>query len=162
VIDHTVNLGAAVGKPRVLVLEDEPLIAMMIAQMLDALDCECVGPIMSLSEGLERAKTEKLDAAILNLVIQGQKAYEVAGILSLREIPFGFASGIAHDALAKEWIDRPFLTKPFTIQDIASLLAKVLAQTFNPLPAKIASEIARPPAADLSHLALQGSEPPVQ
>src|SRR5437773_1446146 len=85
----------------------------------------------------------RIDAAILNLIIQGKKAYEIAEVLSRRRIPFGFASGAQHDPIARGWFDRPFLVKPYTIQDIAHLLSKVLAESFNPLPAKIAAEIAR-------------------
>ena len=51
-----------IKRPRILVLEDEPLIAMMIVAMLDTLDCDCVGPIGHLVEGLERAKMETLAA----------------------------------------------------------------------------------------------------
>jgi CheY-like chemotaxis protein len=152
-----------IKSPRVLVLEDEPLIAMMIVQMLEALGCDCIGPIGNLREGLERAQTENLDGAILNLVIQGQKAYAVAETLARRGIPFGFASGAEHDPVAQQWFGRPFLTKPYTIQDIAHLLAKILAESFNPLPAKIAAEIARSPVPALSRSALrQSSGPPTQ
>jgi len=56
-------------KLRILVVEDEPLIAMMLAQMLNELGCEYIGPIGIRKTALECARTEEMDAAILNLVI---------------------------------------------------------------------------------------------
>jgi CheY-like chemotaxis protein len=147
-------------RPRVLVLEDEVLISIMMVDILDGLGCECVGPISSYREGLERAKTESFDAAILNLLIEGKKVYDVAQLLALRGIPFGFASGAEHDPIAQEWFDRPFLTKPYSADQVAHLLAKVLADTFNPLPAALAKALARSPVPVLSHPAQRRSSGP--
>jgi CheY-like chemotaxis protein len=150
-------------RPRIFVLEDEPLIAMMVVQMLDGLGCECVGPVSGLREGVERARTEMFDAAILNLIIEGKAASEVAKTLDRRGIPFGFASGAEHDPAAQEWSDRPFLKKPYTSQHVAHLLANVLAESCNPLPAKIAREIAHSPVPALLLPALRrGSGSPAQ
>jgi CheY-like chemotaxis protein len=145
----------------VFVLEDEPIIAMMVVQMLDVLGCDFIGPVSGLREGLHRAQTETFDAAILNLVIEGKKAYDVAEILARRGIPFGFASGAEHDPIAKEWFDRPFLTKPYSTQQLAHLLAQVLAKSFDPLPTKIISEIAQSQIPAQSLLSQRrSSEPP--
>ena len=85
----------------------------------------------------------------------------MAETLAWRKIPFGFASGAAHDPVAREWFDRPFIIKPYTIQDIAHLLAKVLAESFNPLPESVAAEIAQVPV--LLHPTLhRSSESPAQ
>lgn len=98
--------------PRVLVIEDEYLIAAMVADMLADLRCECVGPIATLETGIEAAKTEPCDAAIINLVIQGYHAYEVIEALAARNIPFCFASGAPQTNIREQWRDRPFMMKP--------------------------------------------------
>jgi len=116
-------------KLRILVVEDEPLIAMMLAQMLNEFGCEYIGPIGNRKTALECARTEEMDAAILNLVIGGEKAYDVAEALAARGIPFGFASGVHRDGFAKEWFDRPYLEKPFTSADVWRLLSQVFAET---------------------------------
>jgi hypothetical protein len=109
---------------------------------------------------LERAKTEPFDAAILNLIIEGKKVYDLAQLLALRGIPFGFASGAEHDPIAQEWFDKPFLTKPYAADQVAHLLAKVLADSFNPLPAELAKALARSPVPVLSHPARRRNSAP--
>ena len=77
---------------RILVVEDEALIAMLVLDYLRDLGCICIGPYARLPEALHAAKTAPIDAAILNLVLQGKPAYEVADVLAKRGIPFVFAS----------------------------------------------------------------------
>jgi len=113
---------------RVLVVEDEALIAIMVADYLRDLGCVCIGPYARLSEALQAAKTAPMDAAILNLVLQGKHAYEVADILAKRGIPFVFASGLPHGGIDGAWSDRPFMTKPYTQDDVRTLLLQLFNQ----------------------------------
>jgi DNA-binding response OmpR family regulator len=112
----------------VLVVEDEPLIAMLVTDYLRDLGCACIGPYARLSEALQAAKTAPVDAAILNLVLQGQHAYEVAEVLAKREIPFVFATGMPHGGIDGAWADRPFMTKPYTQDDVRTLLLQLFDQ----------------------------------
>ena len=99
---------------RVLVVEDEALIAMDIEDALRALGCEVVGPTGMLAAALQLASGETLDAAILDVSIHGGKVFAVAERLMARGVPFILASGYSDWALPEPLRDRPRLTKPFT------------------------------------------------
>src|SRR6266545_5681427 len=114
-------------KPRVLLIEDDVLIALLVEQVLVECGCECVGPVTHLSEALICAKTAEVDLAFLNLVIHGTYAYEVAETLALRGIPFSFVSGVPRDGLAKKWSKIPHIEKPFGEEKIHQMLLMLLA-----------------------------------
>jgi CheY-like chemotaxis protein len=107
---------------RILVVEDEVLIAEMVKVMLDDLGCQCLGPITDLAVALVAARTEAFDAAILNLVIGGKNAYAVAEVVAERGIPFAFASGVPRASIDPRWQDRPYLAKPYVVADISRWL----------------------------------------
>jgi two-component SAPR family response regulator len=120
---------------RVLVVEDEMLIALLIEDALTGLGCEIVGPIAKLENGLEMAAEAQFDVAILDVTIRGGKVYPIAERLIARGIPFVFASGYGDWALPETLRDRPRLMKPFTVlaleEQIRSLCAAVCAQPGN-------------------------------
>lgn len=103
------------AKFRVLVVEDETLIAIMIEDTLMELGCEIVGPTGRLDKALQLVNEAKFDAAILDVTIRGGKVYPVAEELVARGIPFVFASGYGDWALPETLRDKPRLMKPFTI-----------------------------------------------
>jgi two-component SAPR family response regulator len=99
---------------RILVVEDEMLIALMIEDVVQESGGEIVGPVATLEKALKLAGEEEFDAAILDVTIRGGKVYPVAELLLRRGIPFVFASGYGDWALPEELRDKPRLTKPFT------------------------------------------------
>lgn len=103
---------------RVLVVEDEMLIAVEIEDTLTALGCEIVGPTGKLEEALELADDDGLDAAILDVTIRGGKVFPVAEKLLARGVPFVLASGYGDWALPEEMRDRDRLIKPFTAAEL--------------------------------------------
>jgi len=103
---------------RVLVVEDEMLIAVAIEQVLHALDCQVVGPVGSLEKALKLAQGDSFDVAILDVTIRGGKVYPVAELLLARGIPFVFASGYRDWALPEALRDQPRLMKPFTVTEL--------------------------------------------
>ena len=103
---------------RILVVEDETLIAMEIEATLEALGCEIVGPVGTLETALQLAREMTLDAAILDVTIRGGKSYSVANELLSRDIPFALASGYGDWALPEAMRDCPRLTKPFTTAEL--------------------------------------------
>lgn len=103
---------------RILVVEDEALIALEIEESLQDMGCVIVGPASKLEEALRLARDEALDAAILDVTIRGGKVFPVAGQLLARQIPFALASGYGDWALPEDLRDQPRLTKPFTRQDL--------------------------------------------
>jgi two-component SAPR family response regulator len=102
-------------KLRILVVEDETLIALMIEDTLIELGCEIVGPTGKLDMALQLTKEGNFDAAILDVTIRGGKVYPVAEQLAERGIPFVFASGYGDWALPETLRNKPRLMKPFTV-----------------------------------------------
>jgi CheY-like chemotaxis protein len=107
-----------VSRPkRVLVVEDEPLVALMMADDLVELGYNVVGPAFTISEARHLAQMATLDAAIIDLRLHGIFSGEVADTLSRRQVPFLFITGYDrpppgfHDGVG-------FLNKPFRIDDL--------------------------------------------
>ncbi len=122
---ETAATGKLAGR-RVLVVEDSPLIATVLEDMLQDLGCTVVGPIGNMAFALDLAKTETMDAAIIDLNIRGGKVYPVAEILRDRNIPFLLASGYADWTLREDFKDRPRLTKPYSAELVEQKLLKLL------------------------------------
>ena len=103
---------------RVLVVEDEMLIAILIEEYLTAMGCEIVGPVGKLETALQVAKDDNFDIAILDVTIRGGKVYPVAEELLVRGVPFILASGYGDWALPPSLRDHRRLTKPFTAAEL--------------------------------------------
>jgi two-component SAPR family response regulator len=99
---------------RVLVVEDETLIAVLIEDILGAMECKIVGPTGKLETAVQLARDEAFDIAILDVTIRGGKVYPVAEQLIERGIPFVLASGYGDWALPPSLRDQRRLMKPFT------------------------------------------------
>jgi CheY-like chemotaxis protein len=113
--------------PRILVLDDEPLISMLIEDWLAELGCEVVGPVRSLEDGLNLAGSAELDGAILDVNFSGQNSFSVASALEKRGIPFAFATGDAGVAPESGFKDPILLAKPFNFDGVKAVLDKLLA-----------------------------------
>ncbi len=108
---------------RVLVVEDEPVVAMCLEDILEELGCVTVGPANRLSEGLALAQAEALDAAILDINLAGERSNAIAETLHARGIPFAFASGYGS---APEGFGAPMIEKPYRAADIGDALTALL------------------------------------
>ena len=80
--------------PRILVLDDEPLISMLMEGWLRELGCEVVGPARCVADGLSLAKSSKLDGAILDVNLAGEKCFSLAAALTQKGVPVAFATGV--------------------------------------------------------------------
>jgi chemotaxis family two-component system sensor kinase Cph1 len=112
--------------PRVLVVEDEFLIALALQETLEGFGCRVLGPIARLGEAIAEATAGDMDAAILDLVLDGKPSDPVAEALSVRGIPFGFASGMNPYHADARWRTRPFIAKPYSIADLRDFLRQLL------------------------------------
>jgi CheY-like chemotaxis protein len=112
---------------RVLLVEDESVVAMLVEDILGELGCEVIGPVAQISKAVEMARHESLDAAILDVNLNGHDVYPVADALAARNIPFIFATGYGRDSLRPPYDDRPLLQKPFQQHDIDAAFAEVRA-----------------------------------
>ena len=108
---------------RVLVIEDSPVVGPFTADLLGELGCEAVGPAPNMATARELIEGEKLDAAILDLHIRGERVFPLCEALEAKGVPFVLTSGYAAWDLPDKWIDRPRLLKPYTIGDVEEALA---------------------------------------
>ncbi len=129
------------GMRRILIVEDEPLIAYSLTEAVTSMGFEPVGPIADLTTALEKANSEAVDAAILNLMIKGASAYGVAAVLEARGIPFAFASGLPREGLELPWQGRPYIEYPYSIDDVREVLQMLIARhDWHPSPRIFAPE----------------------
>jgi CheY-like chemotaxis protein len=111
---------------RVLVVEDEAMVAMMIEDMLGELDCTVVATAARLEKALLLADSLDIDVAILDLNLDGKLTYEVADRLAGRRIPFLFSTGYGAASLPERLRASPTLSKPFQQAALAQAIARVL------------------------------------
>ena len=107
---------------RVLVVEDEAAISLLLEDMLLDFGCEVVGPAARLATALQLAKDEPLDVAILDVNVAGEAIYPVVAELAERNIPFVFSTGYGSAGIKDTYRDRPVLQKPFAQHDLKKKL----------------------------------------
>jgi DNA-binding response OmpR family regulator len=112
---------------RVLVVEDEFLVATLIEDMLMAAGCVVAGPIPRISEALDAVDRGTFDAAVLDVNLGGDRVYPVADALSRRNVPFVFITGYGTGVLSGEHAERPRLCKPFKMADLLGKLSSMVA-----------------------------------
>lgn len=103
---------------RILVVEDEGPIALMIEDLLADLGCEVVASAANLDQACELARTVDIDLALVDLNLHGVSATPVARILRERAVPFIFCTGYGAGGILEEFASCPSLTKPFTPADL--------------------------------------------
>ena len=118
--------GGNVPTPRVLVLEDEPLIAMMMRDWLAELGCETLGPAQTVQAALALIESNPPDAAILDISVGKEDCYPVADRLQDQAVPFAFATGRAGDNIASRHQAAPRLSKPFDFEAVSGVISKLL------------------------------------
>jgi DNA-binding response OmpR family regulator len=111
---------------RVLVIEDEYLVASLIEEMLESAGCIVSGPIPRLAQALEAATRESCDVAVLDVNLAGERIYPVAEILSRRNVPFVFVTGYGANVLPTEYAGCPRLAKPFKIAELLGTVSSVV------------------------------------
>jgi CheY-like chemotaxis protein len=111
---------------RVLVVEDESLVAMLLETMLEDMGCVPVGPAATIDEALKLVDSEMFDAALLDVNVAGQPVFPVARALEARGIPLVFSTGYGEGGLPEAWRGRPTVQKPFTEAVIRDALMSAL------------------------------------
>ena len=115
---------------RVLVVEDEMMIAMLVEDMLTDFGCVVVGPAHRLDDAMEVVRAEsRIDVALLDMNLAGEPVFALADALRAKGVPAIFATGYADPGLRE--IDRgaPVLQKPFRASELASALGEALRRT---------------------------------
>jgi DNA-binding response OmpR family regulator len=114
---------------RVMVVEDELLVAMMIEDILLDEECTVLGPYTNLADALQAATTEQMDLAVLDVNLRGEKIYPVARMLSDRGVPFLLLSGYGADAIPLDQPGWRACAKPFTPEDLTRMLGEQIQES---------------------------------
>ncbi len=113
---------------RVLVIEDEPLIALDLASLLSLEGATVLGPARSLVDGLRLAQRPDITAALLDVRIGPETATKIAEVLRERGVPFAFYTGqVDSDALRRDWPDAPVIAKPAPASQLAAAIEALCA-----------------------------------
>lgn len=110
---------------RILVVEDEPLIAMVLLDDLSDLGCVSVGPAHTPAEALNLIEHESFDAALLDANLSGQRVDAIAAALTQKDKPFAFVTGYGREALPAAFRHARMVEKPFTREQIADALTSL-------------------------------------
>lgn len=113
---------------RVLVVEDEMLILMMIEDMLAELGCTQVVTAATVQKALALVADQEFDAAMLDMNLNGNDTYEVADALAARRVPYLFATGNILSGVRENYRAASFLRKPYTLDDLAHTFIQILSQ----------------------------------
>lgn len=110
----------------VFLVEDEVMIRMMVADMLDELGYRVVAESGEIGEAIKLAQSAEFDIAILDVNVNGKVISPVAEVLQARDLPFIFATGYGAQGLPEEFRNRPTLQKPFQMETLAQMIERTL------------------------------------
>jgi CheY-like chemotaxis protein len=111
---------------KVLVVEDEYFVAILIEEILESAGCIVTGPIPRLPAALDAVDHEDYDVAVLDVNLAGERINPVADALSERHVPFLFVTGYGANALPSEYAERPHICKPFRMAELLGALSRVV------------------------------------
>lgn len=110
---------------RLLIVEDEYLIAMLLEDMLIELGCVVAGIASEPKQALALIETTEIDAAVLDVNLDGVDSFDVAAALKEREKPFIFATGYGGSRIAPEFAGTPVIQKPYRMGELVKALAQL-------------------------------------
>jgi DNA-binding response OmpR family regulator len=110
----------------VFLVEDEAMIRMMVADMLEELGYSIAAEAGEIEQALKLAHTTNFDIAILDVNVNGKLISPVAEVIERRNRPFIFATGYGTQGLPPEYRDRPALQKPFQMENLAVMIERTL------------------------------------
>jgi CheY-like chemotaxis protein len=113
-------------KIRVLVVEDEAIVAMLTEDMLLDLGFEVGATASTVDEALKRVQEQQFDVALLDVNLRGEKVFPIADELLLRQLPFAFTTGYGLDGLREDLRNIPVAAKPFSPLELNEVLVRAL------------------------------------
>ncbi len=118
------------GKYRILLVEDEALVALQVKSDLESAGHAVIGPARNLWQGMELAKSIELDFALLDLRLGDELSTLVADQLIMRGIPFAFGTGYEDRSILPERLQRiPCLAKPYAVGSVAEMVDRIMARS---------------------------------
>ncbi|WP_437576110.1 response regulator [Sorangium sp. So ce887] len=109
---------------RILIVEDEPMIASSLEDVLTDLGCVVIGPALNMRDAIRLAREAEMDGASLDINIAGEKVYAVADILRERGIPYVFITGYGKAGLRESDLSRPVLQKPYSLNRFVEIVLR--------------------------------------
>jgi CheY-like chemotaxis protein len=109
---------------RILVVEDEMLVLIMIEDMLADLGCKSVTSAATVDKALALTNAQVFDAAILDINLNGHDSRPVAEALSARGVPFVYSTGNTDHSSTNGYSGRPVLRKPFKFEELVAILSR--------------------------------------
>lgn len=113
---------------RVLLVEDEGGVALLIEDMLEDLGCEVVASAARLSRAYEALRSQPIDLAVLDVNLAGEASFDLARMLVERNIPFVFSTGYGGGGLPADLQNQPVIAKPFNQSELQRVIAAALAR----------------------------------
>jgi CheY-like chemotaxis protein len=112
---------------RVLVVEDEALVSMLLEAMLEDLGCAVVGPAGRVAEAIKLmdGDPDAIDVALLDVNVAGEQVFPVAEALKAAGKPFAFSTGYGEAGVGDGWRGATALQKPYTFEDVRAVLEKL-------------------------------------
>src|SRR5262249_20868950 len=123
---------SATTENRILLVEDEMLVGMMMSEVLGELGFQVVGPVGHVGDALKAVETEGFRAAVLDVNLHGEMVYPVAEALTAREVPFVFVTGYAADGIDARFAHIPLLQKPIERQSVERVLLPLVDASGRP------------------------------
>jgi DNA-binding response OmpR family regulator len=114
---------------RILVVEDEVLIAMMLGDWLTEMGHELVGPAHTVAEALKLIESSAPAAALIDVNLHGEKSDAIADVLAARNVPMAFATGMSSDAISERFSNSLALAKPYDYEAIRNVVEKLLSRS---------------------------------
>lgn len=111
---------------RILILEENAQIARLLAEMLQNFGCKVVGPFMDVPAALIATNANALDAAILDVKVNGKTTRDFADELVRKGTPFAFVSGNQSPATLKKYAPKLIITKPYAAENIYEVLCELI------------------------------------
>lgn len=112
---------------RILIVEDEFLVALHLEDVLTGMGHQIVGPCTGIEAAIALARERGIDFAILDINVAGTLSFPVVDILRQRSIPFVFASGYGHEGLVDGYRNETALRKPYDLEELNAAIARELS-----------------------------------
>jgi CheY-like chemotaxis protein len=111
---------------RMLVIEDEMMVLMLLEDILTDLGCQSVSVAATVKQALALVGSRPFDIAVLDVNLNGEKSFPIADALGALDVPYIFATGYGIDALGADYRDRPLLSKPYSYADVENILIRLV------------------------------------
>lgn len=121
---------ATLADVRILIVEDEPLIAVMIEEFVQELGCQFCQTASTAHAAMKAMETVAPDVVILDVTLAGGAPnFEVADDLAFRDVPFVFCTGHDPDIVPDRYRNRPFVAKPFSMDEMCAAIARAMRRS---------------------------------